>query len=72
MIISSSDNAEFQWTYKNYKYFISVETNDIIILTATHNMIYFERPMQEFDTLFDYTFQEGPKLNLLHIKIIKN
>ena len=27
--------------------------------------------MQEFYTLFDYTFQEGPKINLLNINIIQ-
>ena len=27
---------------------------------------------QEFDTLFDYTFQSGPKLNLLNINIPKS
>ena len=27
--------------------------------------------MQEFDTIFDYTFQKGPKLKLLNIKIIQ-
>ena len=25
--------------------------------------------MQEFDTIFEYTFQEGPKLKLLNINI---
>ena len=28
--------------------------------------------MQESDTLFDYTFQEGSKLNLLNINIIQS
>ena len=27
--------------------------------------------MQEFETLFDYTFQEWPKLKLLNIRIIQ-
>ena len=36
---------------------------------STHNSIFFERPMQEFHTLFDYTFQEVPTLNLLNMNI---
>ena len=28
--------------------------------------------MQEFDTLFDYTFQEGPKLKILATIIIQS
>ena len=35
-------------------------------------MIFFERLMQEFDTLFDYNFQEVPKLNILNISIIQS
>ena len=35
------------------------------------NGICFERLTQEFDTLFDYTFQEGLKLKLLNIHIIQ-
>ena len=41
------------------------------ILLATHNTIFFEILVQEFDTLFEYNFQEGPKLNLLNINIIQ-
>ena len=41
------------------KIFFSVKINDILM--ATQNGIWFEILMQEFDTLFDYNFQEGPK-----------
>ena len=36
------------------------------------NRICFERLAQEFDTLFDYNFQEVQKLNLLNISIIQS
>ena len=39
---------------------------------ATQNMIFLERIMHEFDTLFDYIFQEGPNLNIININIIKS
>ena len=39
---------------------------------ATENRILFERLTQEFDTLFDFTFQEGSKLKLLNINTIKS
>ena len=39
---------------------------------ATQNIIFFERLMQGFDTLFDYTFQEGPKLKFFNINIIQS
>ena len=39
---------------------------------ATENMICFERLTKEFDTLFDYTFQEVSKLKLLNIKTIQS
>ena len=39
---------------------------------ATDNKICFEKLTQEFDTLFVYNFQEGSKLKLLNIKIIKS
>ena len=70
MIRSSSDHDVFSWIYKTYKYFLAVEKYDIIM--ATENIICFEILTQEFDTLFDYTFQEGSKLKLLNINIIKN
>ena len=54
----------------NYKLLLAVETYDIIM--STQNMICFERLTQEFDTLFDYTLQEGPKLNILNINIIQS
>ena len=44
----------------NYKPFIVVDTYDILV--ETQNSILFEILMQEFDTLFYHTFQEGPKL----------
>ena len=37
----------------------------------TQNRVFFERLMQEFDTLLDYTFEEVPKLNLLKITTIQ-
>ena len=39
---------------------------------ATQHRICFERLTQEFDTLFDYSFQEGAKLKLLNITIIQS
>ena len=69
MIRSSSDHAVFSLVYINYKSFLDVETN--FILMETHTMIFFEGLMQEFDTIFYYTFQEGPNLNLLDINIIQ-
>ena len=47
-----------------------VDTDEILI--ATHNRILFEIWMQEFGDLFDYTFQEGPKLNILNIYMIQS
>ena len=38
---------------------------------ATENKICFEILVQEFDTLFDYTLQEGSKLKLLDINIVQ-
>ena len=35
---------------------------------ATQNIICFERLLQEFDTIFDYKFQEGPKLKISILK----
>ena len=35
-------------------------------------MIWFERVIQEFENLFDYTFQEGSELKLLNSNIIQN
>ena len=59
MIIISSYHAVFSRTYKTYKPIISVET--YYILMATHHIICFKIITKEFDTLFYYTFQEGPK-----------
>ena len=39
---------------------------------ATHNRIFFEIRMQKFETSFDCTFQEVPKINLLNINIIQS
>ena len=44
IIKSSSDHAVFSWVYKIYKYFLAVETDEI--LTLTENRIYFERLTQ--------------------------
>ena len=38
---------------------------------AKNNRIFFEILTQEFDSLFEYNFQEGSKLKLLNIKIIQ-
>ena len=65
----SSDHAVLSWVYNNYKSFLGVET--YYILLETHNSICFEILMQEFDTLFYYTFQEGPKQKLVNINIIQ-
>ena len=37
----------------------------------TDNIIYFKILTQEFDTLFEYTFQEESKLKLPNIKTIQ-
>ena len=55
MIRTSYDHAIFSWLYKAYISLLDVETDDILM--ATDNIIFFERLTQEFDTLFDYTFQ---------------
>ena len=39
---------------------------------ATKNITYFKILTQEFDTLFDYNFQEGSKLKLLNINTIQS
>ena len=70
MIRSSSDHAVFSWVYNNYKLFLAVETDDILM--ETDNIICFEIITQKFDTLFEYTFQEGSKLKLLDINIIQS
>ena len=49
---------------------LAVEKYDILL--STQNSIFFERLMQEFDTLFDYTFQEGKQLKSLNINIIQS
>ena len=54
----------------NYKSFLSIETDDILV--ATYNRIFFEILMQEFDTIFYHAFLEGPKLKLLNINMIKS
>ena len=38
---------------------------------ATDKIIFFQILTQEFDTLFDYTFQEVSNLKLLNINIIE-
>ena len=70
MISISSDHTIFSWNYENYEYFSSVETYDILM--ATQNSILFEIMIQEFDTLFDYTFQERPKINHPNINIVQS
>ena len=54
----------------NYKSFLYVETYEII--TATHNRIFFEILIQEFDAICDYTFREALKLNIFNINIIQS
>ena len=39
---------------------------------AAQNIIYLEITMQEFYTIFDYTFQELQKLKLLNTNIIQS
>ena len=70
MIRSSSEHALLSWVYKTYKSFLAVETDDILM--AKENRIWFEIIAQEFDTLFDYTFQESQKLKLVTIDIIQS
>ena len=55
MIRCSSNHAVFSWVYKNYKSFLAVEIYGSLL--EPYNKIYFEVLMQEFETLFDYTFQ---------------
>ena len=69
MIRSSYYHNLLSWVYKNYKSLFAVETYEILLVTE--NRICFEILMQEFDTLFDHTFQELPELKLLNIDIIK-
>ena len=54
-------HAVFSWVYKNYKSFLAVITDDILM--ETEDRIYFKILRQEFDTLFDHTFKELPNLN---------
>ena len=35
MIRSYSDHAEFSWVYKNFKSFLAVETDEILLVTQT-------------------------------------
>ena len=53
----------------NYKLIFDVEIDEILM--ATQNRIFLEILIQVFDTLFDNTLQEGPKLKLLRINIIQ-
>ena len=69
MIRRSSDHTVLSRVYKNYKSFLVVETD--YTLMETENMNCFEILTQEFDTIFDYTFQEGSKIKLLNINIIQ-
>ena len=39
----------------NYKYFLVVETDDILM--KTQNRIFFEKIIQELYNIFDYTLQ---------------
>ena len=49
---------------------IAEETYDTLI--AAQSRVIFEILIQEFDTLFYYTFQEGSKLKFLNIAIIQS
>ena len=69
MIISSSDHAVLAWVYNTCKSSLAVETDEILM--ATENIICFERITQQFDTIFDYTFQEVSKTKLINIIIIQ-
>ena len=67
---SSSDHVVTNCDYRTYKSIIAVDTYGIFM--ATQHMICFEILSQYFDNLFDYTFQEGDRVNLLNINIIQN
>ena len=60
----------FSWYYRAYKPILEVEIDDIVMVTQNRN--FFESLTQELDTLFDYTFQEEPKLKLLNSIIIQS
>ena len=70
MIRYLSDHYIFSRVYKTYNFPLAVETDNILL--ATDNIFWFERLTQEFDTLFDYTLQEGSELKLLNITIIQS
>ena len=55
IIRSSYEHTFFPWIKKIYAYFLAVETDDI--LTAKQKMIFFERMIKYFDTLFEHTLQ---------------
>ena len=69
MIRRSSDNSVFSWGYNDYKSFLAVETDDILM--ATDNMFCFEGKTQEFDSIFDYNLQEGSKLKSSTLTLLK-
>ena len=69
MISNSSDHYVFTWTYKTYKSIISLDTYDRIM--TTQHILWFWRLDQEFDNLFDYTFQEVANIKLPNITIIQ-
>ena len=69
MIRISSNHAVLSWVYKNYRSFPAVETYDTLM--ETDNRIRFEILAQKLDAIFDYTFQEGSKIKLPNINIIK-
>ena len=68
MIRIYSGLSEFSFIWNNYKSFLSVEID--YILMATYNSIFIEILMHKFYTLFDWTFQERQKLNIILINII--
>ena len=69
MIRISAAHDIFSWVYNDYKSFLAVETDDILM--ETDNRIWFESLAQTFDTLFNYTFQEVSKIKILYINIIQ-
>ena len=54
---SSSDRDVFSWIHKACKYFLPVEKYNILM--ETHNRICLGKLIKRFETLFDYTYQEG-------------
>lgn len=81
MIRSTCDHGIFTWNYKgddtlatnqtiNHKAIICLATDDILIFT--NNIICYQRIRMSFDPLFDYSYQQGPLLKFLNMRIIQS